>query len=119
LTHNVQIRCSKYYFATSLLRCAVSLAIIRDFSDALPSNPFFLSFNEEMLRLFGVFLFTHSSDDSTELANAETASESTSSAILKSFLFNTSMISLNEGRSFGLVDSPGRINRETKSGMNA
>jgi hypothetical protein len=69
--------------------------------------------------LFDVFLFIHSSDDSTELTNAETTSESTSSVILKPFSFNASMISLNEDQLFGSVESPDRISRETKSGTNA
>jgi hypothetical protein len=64
-------------------------AIVQDLSDALSSDPFFSDLNDELQCLFGVVFFTYSSDDSTELTNAETASESTSSVILKSFFFNS------------------------------
>jgi hypothetical protein len=41
--------------AIFVLRLTVSLAIVQGFSDVLPSNVFFLSLNEEMPFLFGVF----------------------------------------------------------------
>jgi hypothetical protein len=72
-------------------------AIVEDFSSALSSDSFFLGLNDEMLSLFGGFLFPHSSDDSTELMNAETTSESTASAILKRLFFTTSMMASNVG----------------------
>jgi hypothetical protein len=77
-----------------------------------------LILNEELLYLFGVVLFIYDSDYSTEPTSGKIVSESTSSIILKLFSFNTSMISLNEGRTFGLIASPDRISWETNFGMN-
>jgi hypothetical protein len=36
--------------------------IVQDFSDALPSDPIVLGFNDEMYCLSGVFLFTYGSN---------------------------------------------------------
>jgi hypothetical protein len=56
---------------------------------ASPSGQTIYHRHQETQCLFEMFRFSYDSDNSTELTNAETASESTSSAILKFFSFNT------------------------------
>jgi hypothetical protein len=88
----------------------LQFAIVQDFCSALPSDPFFLDLNDEMPSLFEVFVFFQSSDDSTDMINAEISPESTSSTILKRAFSNTLMMSSNVGRSSGSVDGRDQIN---------
>jgi hypothetical protein len=74
--------------------------------------------NSEVQHSDAFLHFIHVPEDSTKPTKPKISSESTPSAILKSFFFSALETSLNDSLSLGFADNPDSINTETNSGTN-